>query len=55
MTPAQAEKARATYIELCALCPTEDDHTLLALPKWPAIHALSPVQIAASNTVCVLQ
>ncbi len=49
MTPAEAEKARATYIELCALCPTEDDRTLLALPKWPAIHALSPVGLAGTT------
>ncbi len=46
MTPAEAEKARATYVELCALCSPDD--ALLALPKWPAIHALSPVQIAAT-------
>jgi len=48
MTSAEAEKARATYIELCALCPTEADRTLLAMPKWPAIHPLSPVQIAGT-------
>ncbi len=48
MTPAEAEKARATYIELCTLCSTENDRTLLALPKWPAIHALSPAGIAGT-------